>query len=298
MDPSQILAQILAAAGASASQVPADIDLSLGNILRAVFILIVVYLAARFVRGLLRRGFQQTKFDKRVEQLVVQVVYYGIIGLGIIWILGGFGLSVVILGIAVGFAFKDLIQNFAAGLLIMGTRPFQLGDWIIVNSNEGRVAEIGWRGTFLDTFDGKRVIIPNSTIITSVVTNNSLQPQLRSALNLQVDLSSDFASVEKYILDALKNIEGIATNPPPSVLLDSITGQAMNLAILIWITEPGNRQKRVVSDALRAIKDALPAHDIDLNPDESPRQTRRFDIGRGDSSPATSISMARSEKPK
>lgn len=279
MDPTQILAQILAAAGVSGGALPAEIDLSLGNILRSLLILVVVYLVARFMRGVLRRALGQAKLDHRVEQLVVQVVYYGIIGLGIIWILGGFGLSVVLLGVAVGFAFKDLIQNFAAGLLIMGTRPFSAGDWIVVGTAEGRVTEVGWRGTFLDTFDGRRVIIPNSTVINSVVTNNSLNAQLRSTLNIAVDMQSDFRRVEQLILDALKPIEGISENPPPLVLIEAMAGNAMNLSVQFWITEAASRQKRVVSEALRAIKEALPANDIDLNP-------------------ATTVSMSRAEKTK
>lgn len=265
MDPSQILAQVLAAAGVSAVQVPADIDLSLGNILRSILILVLVYFVARFVRDLLRRGFRQTKFDKRIEQLVVQVVYYGIIGLGVIWILGGFGLSIVLLGVAIGFAFKDLIQNFAAGLLIMGTQPFQLGDWVVVGSSEGRVAEIGWRGTFLDTFDGKRVIIPNSTVINSVVTNNSLQSALRSSIPLTLDSQSDFAGVEQLILDALKPIEGIASSPAPAVLFDSLTNTSMNLVVRFWVNEPVNHQTRVVSSALHAIQKVLVANKIQLS---------------------------------
>lgn len=262
MDLSQLLAQLLTAAGVSAAQLPADVDFSLGNILRALFILVVVYILARIARGLLRRAFHSTPFDKRIAELVLQVTYYGIIGLGVIWILGGFGLSVVILGVAVGFAFKDLIQNFAAGLLIMGTRPFQLGDWIVVGASEGRVAEIGWRGTFLDTFDGKRVIIPNSTIINSVVINNSLHPQLRSTLALPVDLKNDFDSLAPKILDALNNMEGISKNPAPSVLLDGLTATAMNMVVSFWVAEPLKNQKLVASNALRVIKEIVHSQNV------------------------------------
>lgn len=266
MDLSQILAQIFASAGVSASQVPADVDLSPGNILRSLLIFIVVYVLARIVRGLVQRGFRTTTFDPRVERLVTQTVYYGIIGLGFIWILGGFGLSVVILGIAVGFALKDLIQNFAAGLLITATRPFEEGDWIVVGGSEGRVAEVGWRGTFLDTFDGRRVIIPNSSVIGSVVTNNSRQTQLRSALTFTVDSRADFGGVERQILDALKPIDGISQNPPPAVLIDSLAGSTMNVVVYVWITDPINRQKRVLSDAWRAIQEVLPAGGVPASP--------------------------------
>lgn len=279
MDPTQILAQIFAAAGVSAGQLPAQIDFSLGNILRAIIILLLVYIVARIARGLLQRGLGRAKIDKRVEQRVLQVVYYGILLLGIIWILGGFGLSVVILGVAVGFAFKDLLTNFAAGLLIMATHPFHIGDWIVVGSSEGRVVEVGWRGTFLDTFDGRRVIIPNANIVNSVVINNSLQSQLRSTINVAVDMQSDFGRVEQLILDALKQVDGIAPTPPPTVLIDSMTGNAMNLSVQFWVAEAASRQRQLMSNALRAIKEALPANDIDLNP-------------------ATTVSMARAEKPK
>lgn len=266
MDPSQILAQILAAAGITAAQVPSDIDLSPGNILLSLLILLFVYFLARFSRGLLRRAFKQTNFDERVEQLVIQVVYYGIIGLGIVWILGGFGLSVVLLSIAAGFAFKDLIQNFAAGLLIMGTRPFHQGDWIAVGNSEGRVAEVGWRGTFIDTFDGRRVIVPNSNIINSVVINNSVHPRLRSSIPLVVSSKADFARVERLVLAALEPIAGICKQPRPEVLIDSLPGAVMNLAILLWIEEPADRQKQVMSNALRAVKETLSANDIDMTP--------------------------------
>lgn len=279
MDPSQILAQVLSAAGVSAGQVPAGVDLSPGNILRAIIILIVVYLLARFARGLLGRGLARANVDKRVEQRVLQVVYFGILLLGIIWILGGFGLSVVVLGVAVGFAFKDLLTNFAAGLLIMATHPFHTGDWIIVGTSEGRVVEVGWRGTFLDTFDGRRVIIPNSNIVNSVVINNSLQPQLRSTINVAVDMQSDFGRVEQLILTALRGVDGISQTPPPTVMIDSMTGNAMNLSVQFWVAQAASRQKQLMSNALRAIKEALPANDIDLNP-------------------ATTVSIARTEKPK
>src|SRR5581483_4345135 len=131
------------------------------------------------------------------------------------------------------FALKDLIENFAAGLLLLGTRPFQPGDWNEVNNIEGVVEEVGWRGTFVDTFDGRRVILPNSMLVKNVVTNNSRKPELRSTMHLTVDLSSDFTEVESLILNALKGIEGIAQDPPPTVLIDSMTGSAMNL--LLWI---------------------------------------------------------------
>jgi small-conductance mechanosensitive channel len=279
MDPSQILSQLLAAAGVSATQLPSEVDFSPGNILRALVILVLTYFAARLVRSLLRRLLRDSDMAPPVKAVVLQFAFYTVIGLGVIWVLGGFGLSVLLLGIIGGFALKDLIQNFAAGLMIMGTRPFQPGDWVSIGPSEGIVAEVSWRGTLLDTFDGRRVIVPNSNIITSVVVNNSMSRQLRSSLTLSVDMQSDFKRVEQYILEALKPIEGISDVPPPNVAIDSLTGTATNLKVNFWVTDPIRNQARVVSEAFQAVKEALPAHDIDLDP-------------------ATSVTLSRDDRPK
>jgi small-conductance mechanosensitive channel len=265
MDPSQILSQILAAAGVPAGQLAPGADLSVGNILRSLFILVVIYIVARWVRNLLAGALERLKLEPRAANLVLRLVFYGIIALGVIWILGGFGLSVVVLGVVVGFALKDLIENFAAGLLIMGTRPFHTGDWVVIDSNEGLVVDVGWRGTFLDTFDGRRVIVPNSSVVKTVVVNNSLKPQLRSTLNLSVDPGADFGALEQQILDALEKIPGISNAPPPAVMIDSLSGSALNLSVLLWVTDPVHRQKQVISQALRAIQQALPARNNNLN---------------------------------
>lgn len=265
MDLSQLIAQALGAAGVS-TQVSPGLDLSLGTIVRAAVILVLVYLFARLARALFARGVRRTALDARLQSVVPQLAFYGIVVLGIVYILGEFGLSVVLLGIAVGFALRDLIENFAAGLLLMGTRPFQPGDWVVIGPSEGTVREVGWRGTFLDTADGRRIIVPNASIIKTVVVNNSREPQLRSSIPLSVDLNSDPDRVERIILESLQHVEGISSSPAPTVLLDSLSGNAMNLVVWIWVTDPARQQKRVVSAALRAIKQALPANDIDLNP--------------------------------
>ncbi|TAH51369.1 MAG: mechanosensitive ion channel family protein [Chloroflexota bacterium] len=266
MDPSQILNQILAAAGISASQLPADVDFSPGNILRSILILIATYIAARIVRRLLTHALEPAKMDPRAKTVLLQITFYGIIALGVVWVLGGFGLSIVLLGVVFGFALKDLIQNFAAGMLIMGTRPFQAGDWVMIGPSEGIVKEVGWRGTFLNTFDGRVMIVPNASILTNVVVNNSLTSQLRSTLTVSVALESDFTRIEQWILDSLKPIEGISSNPPPRVLIENLTGNAINLSIQFWVADPINQQRLVVSRAFQTILATLSAHEVVIQP--------------------------------
>jgi small conductance mechanosensitive channel len=266
MDPTQILNQILSAAGISATTLPEAVDLSLWNILRSLVILVAAYFLARWTRTVLDRMFKRINLEPRVAKVLLPIVFYGIISLAVIWVLGGFGLSILILGVAAGFVLQDLLKNFAAGMLILTTRPFQQGDWILVQGNEGIVAEVGWRGTFIDAFDGRRIVVPNMNIVTNVVTNNSVKPQLRSALRFSVPMKTEFAGAEKAVLDALQTVKGISPDPAPRVLLDSLSGDAMNLVVWIWILDPMNQFRTVQSEAQRAIKEHLQAQDIVLNP--------------------------------
>jgi len=266
MDPSQILNQILSALGVPASALPAALDITLMDILRSVLVLVLAYFLARFARGFFERTFKRVNLEPRVARVLLPIIYYGIIALGVVWVLGGIGLTVIVLTVVVGLALQDLIKNFASGILILATRPFHAGDWIAVSGSEGIVAEVGWRGTFIDTFDGRRVIVPNSNVVSSVVTNNSIKPQLRSTLRFSVGLNLDFARVETLIMDALGSVQGISPDPAARVLLDSLSGDAMNLVVWIWILDPMAQFRTVISSAQRAIKERLQENDIVLNP--------------------------------
>ena len=266
MDPTQILNQILSAAGISASTLPEAVDLSFWSIARSVLVLVAAYFLARLARRFLARTFERVHLEPRVSKVLLPLVYYGILGLAVIFVLGGFGITIVVIAVVAGLALQDLIKNFASGMLLLVTRPFQPGDWIVVANHEGIVNEVGWRGTFIDTFDGKRVIVPNVNIVTDVVTNNSIKPQLRSTLRFSVPMNMDFARVEGFILEALKPVPGISADPPPRVLLDTLSGDAMNLTVWIWILDPMTQFRTVLSASQRAIKEHLQANQIVLNP--------------------------------
>src|ERR687890_217353 len=104
--------------------------------------------------------------------------------------------------IAVGFAFKDILQNWIAGLLILLRRPFQRGDQIVINNYEGTVEHIEARATILKTYDGRRVIIPNSDVFTRSMIVNTAFPKRRSEYDVGIGFSDDIDTARRVILDA------------------------------------------------------------------------------------------------
>lgn len=120
--------------------------------------------------------------------------------------------------VAVGFAFKDILQNLFAGVLLLLNRPFRRGDQIKVKDYEGTVEHIQSRATLIKTYDGKRVIIPNADIYTSPVTVNNAFALRRTQLDLGIGYNDDLAAAADFIVAAIKSVEGVAPDPAPEAI--------------------------------------------------------------------------------
>jgi small conductance mechanosensitive channel len=167
-------------------------------------------------------------------------------------------------GVAVGFAFRDILQNFLAGILLLLTEPFGIGDQIIVNDFEGTVEDIQTRATFIKTYDGRRVVIPNSDLFIQSVTVNTAFASRRSEYDVRIGRRDDIEQAQALIVEALKGVDGILQEPAPDVYVVELADSSVNLRVRWW-TKP--QRADVVAThgkALAAIKQKLLEHGIDL----------------------------------
>jgi len=166
--------------------------------------------------------------------------------------------------IAIGFAFKDILQNWLAGLLLLVRQPFRRGDQIVVGKHEGTVERIEARATLIRTYDGKRVIIPNSSVYTESVTVNTAFGLRRSEHDVGIGYGDDVSKACDVICHALKNLPGVAADPVPEAIPWELAGSSVKIRARWW-TEP--QQARVVharGRVIQAIKQALVKAGIDL----------------------------------
>src|SRR3712207_6407586 len=117
--------------------------------------------------------------------------------------------------VAIGFAFKDILQNWLSGLLILYRQPFRPGDRIVSGGYEGTVESIEARATLLRTYDGQRVVIPNSDIYTGTVTVRTAFPRRRSEYDVGIGYGDDVEQACRVIRRALDGVEGVASDPAP-----------------------------------------------------------------------------------
>lgn len=173
----------------------------------------------------------------------------------------GLGIS----SIAVGFAFKDILQNWLAGLLILFKQPFVIGDSIKVDTHEGTVVRIESRATIIKTYDSQKVVIPNSIIYTSALLVRTAYKKRRSQIEIGVAYSSDLNLAKSVILKTLDSIDTIEKDPRPEVFLLKFDDSSIVIRIRWWTNiRAGNDLMENNSKVISTLKPALDKASINI----------------------------------
>lgn len=249
-----------------------DFFVQIPNIIAAILFLIVAYglarLAAWGVRSLLSRR-QRLDLGQLLGSITVGAVMLMavMIAAAIVFpsvkpgdILATLGVG----SVAVGFAFKDILQNLFAGLLLLLRRPFRRGDQIVVKDYEGTVEHIESRATLIKTYDGRRVIIPNADIYTSPVTVNTAFPLRRDQFDIGIGYGDKPGEAARLILEAIRGIEGVAADPAPEVLPWELTDSDVRLRARWWTDSQRTKVVHTRSRVVLAVFETCLAHGIDL----------------------------------
>ncbi len=164
-------------------------------------------------------------------------------------------------GVAIGFAFQNILQNFLAGLLLLWAEPFRIGDEIKIDAYEGTVEEIQTRATIVKTYDERRVVIPNADLFTHSVIVNTAGDVRRWEYDLSVKGIPDLAELKSVIVNAVRNVPGTLSEPSPEVLvleLSDLESNALKLRVLWWTKAPRQHQMLTSYDSvLSAIRQAV-----------------------------------------
>ena len=153
-------------------------------------------------------------------------------------------------GVAIGFAFRDILQNLLAGILLLLTRPFRLGDQIKVGEFEGTVEDIQIRATTIRTYDNRRAVIPNSDLFAGKVLVNTAYDRRRLTVRFGIGMGDDIAQAKRVILDAARGATGVLPDPAPVVRMAEIGDFAVALDLQVWIDPPQRREALDVTDSV------------------------------------------------
>ncbi|NEU77356.1 mechanosensitive ion channel family protein [Hassallia byssoidea VB512170] len=168
-------------------------------------------------------------------------------------------------GVAIGFAFRDILQNFLAGILILLTEPFQIDDQIVFKNFEGTVENIETRATTIKTYDGRRIVIPNSELFTNSITVNTAFDNRRLQYDVGIGYGDDIDRAKQLMLEAMYSVNEVLKDPAPDVLVMDLAESSVNIRVRWWINPPRRADDLKSRDkVISAIKKKLVENGIDL----------------------------------
>lgn len=179
-------------------------------------------------------------------------------------VLGGTGL----VGLVVGFAFRDIAENFLASLLISIQHPFSTGDLIEVAGQQGFVQSVNTRCTLLMTLEGNHVQIPNATIYKDTITNFTANPHVRVDFVVGIGYDDSTSDAQAVALRVLQSHDAVVDTPEPMVLVETLGAATVNLRAYFWIDAQQYSPLKVRSAVLRLTKSAFENAGISM-PDEA-----------------------------
>lgn len=168
-------------------------------------------------------------------------------------LLGGAG----VIGIAVGFAVKDTIENYIASLMLSIRQPFRARDHILINNQEGIVVRLTSRATILMTLDGNQLRIPNAEVFKATILNYTKNPERRFTFELGVDANDDPLAAIKVGLDAIHTLAFVLDEPKAVAVITNVGDSNIILEFQIWVDQSDTDFSKARSIAIRETKHAL-----------------------------------------
>lgn len=254
----------------------------------AAIVVTAVFLSiAKWIRNRTTLYFKSRTTDTLLPSFISDLLQIVNILLGILiflYVIGQIGIATSLLGAAgvsafvIGFAFKDLGENFLAGVIMAFDRPFRVGDSVMTGAVEGSIVEMNLRETHIKTFDGKDVYVPNGQILKNPLYNYTIDGFLRRSFKIGLDHDSDIPKARLLIYDALASTPGILTDDKkPFSMLSEFGPQTATMTVHFWINtfDTSHSSLEVHSQAMTNVYQALVQHHYTIPADVIELKTYR-----------------------
>lgn len=219
----------------------------LPNMILALIVFFIFFFVARSIKRLVHRTTRNRRHARNLGLVLGRLAQGTTILIGLFVALsivipslkaGDLVQLLGISGVAIGFAFRDILQNFLSGILILLTEPFQINDQIVYKDFEGTVEQIQTRATTIRTYDGCRIVIPNSELFTNAVTVNTAFDSRRIEYDVGVGYGDDLEQAKQLMLEAILSVDEVLRDPAPDVLVLDLAESSVNIRARWWIRPP------------------------------------------------------------
>jgi small-conductance mechanosensitive channel len=231
---------------------------------------VALWLASK-VKALLQNRLKNKAHDQITVEYIALISKWVVVIVGLLLVLNTLGMGFIAGGllasaglsaVVIGFAFKDIAENFLAGLILAFNRPFEVKDTIDVNDMTGEVQALNLRTTHIRTFDSKDIFIPNGIILKSSVTNLTTNGLIRLDFVVGIDYNNNIQEAINLIEKTAHSIDGVYQDKPPYATVDELATNTVNIKVFFF-TSTNDYKKGVVllkGRIMQEIKDKLLAN--------------------------------------
>ncbi|SFK85508.1 Small-conductance mechanosensitive channel [Halogranum rubrum] len=244
-----------------------------GRILISAILLGTAYILTNFIGRVIQvvagSGDAISRHQREILFRLTQVFLYATVIFVIISLftdnIGSLLVGAGFFGIIVGMAARQSLGAVLAGFVLMFSRPFEIGDWIVVGDKEGTVTDITIFNTRLQTFDGEYVILPNDEVSSDAIVNRTRKGRLRIEVEVGVDYDADPQHAADVALGAVEARDEVLDVPSPQVVMKEFASSSVLLGVRFWIDNPSARRMwRARTAAVAAIKEAFDEEGISI----------------------------------
>lgn len=246
-------------------------ELSEVMLLNAAIVVSAAIVADKISKFLIQRAVRKRGGDRHAATTANKISSYIIYSVAFMVLLGVFGVPASsigtvlgLLGLGISFALRDMIANFISGLMILVNHPFKIGDQIQVDGEEGTVKDIRMRATFIRTYDGREMVVPNSRLYNSTVINNTSYDERRFEVLVGVSYEDDVPRAMEISENVIKQIESVSDLKEPKVLVDKFDDSSIVLRLWGWTSSQRADQLETASEVKKALKKRFDEEDIEI----------------------------------
>jgi len=246
----------------------------LPQLLVAIVVIVFTYLVAKLIRHVAKRILNKSKMRKSLINLLILLSSLGV------WVLGMMAAAIVLLpnltptkmlaglgigSVAIGFAFKDIFENFLSGIIILLRREMRIGDFIECEGLEGKVEDISVRETHIRQTDGQLVIAPNSIIFKNLLTIRTDIDQRRVTIICGVAYKEDIDQCREVIEKAVRQCNSVICNGRPiQVFAQEFADSSINFEVTWWTGSTPLEVRQSRDEVVSSVKSALDAANIEI----------------------------------
>lgn len=214
----------------------------LPKVIAAILVLLIGKMIARKIATIISSLMKKNNVDVTLIGFLESIIYYTLLIIVIIAAAGQLGINttsfltiVGAAGLAVGLALKDTLSNFASGVMLILFAPFRVGDVVNAAGVVGKVAKITVFNTIINTPDNQRVIVPNGSVTSGVITNVTANPTRRVDLVMGIGYEDDIQKAKALLEKIVKEDPRVLTDPAPTIAVSELADSSVNFVVRPWV---------------------------------------------------------------